>query len=67
MKDTALYEQLLGIKDPWFVKAVDLCLTKEQVVVELVLKENQIWVDPTDPSKRAHIHGWNERQWRHGC
>jgi transposase len=65
MKDTALYEQLLGIKDPWIVKTVELCLDKEQVIVELVLKENQIWADPIDPTKRAHIHGWNKRHWRH--
>ena len=55
MKDTALYEQLLGLKSPWSVKRVDLCLANQQVVVEVVLKEGQVWADPTDATKRAHV------------
>ena len=65
MKDTALYEQLLGLKRPWSVKKVDLSLTEQRVVVEVVLKKGQVWADPTDATKRAHINGWRERQWRH--
>ena len=41
MKDTALYEQLLGLKTPWSVKAVDLSLADQRVVVEVVLKKGQ--------------------------
>jgi len=29
------------------------------------LKKGQVWADPTDATKRAHINGWGERQWRH--
>ena len=65
MKDTALYEQLLGLKSPWSVRSVDLSLADQRVVVEVVLKKGQVWADPTDASKRAHINGWSERQWRH--
>lgn len=65
MKDTTLYEQLLGLKSPWSVKSVDLSLIDQRVVVEVVLKQGQVWADPTDSSKRAHIHGWHEREWRH--
>jgi len=65
MKDTALYEHLLGLKSPWSVKSVDLSLAEQRVVVEVVLKHGQVWADPTDSTKRAHINGWNERQWRH--
>ena len=65
MKDTTLYEQLLGLKSPWSVKRVDLSLTDQRVVVEVVLKKGQVWADPTDAPKRAHINGWSERQWRH--
>lgn len=65
MKDTALYEQLLGLESPWSVKSVDLSLKEQRVVVEVVLKRGQLWVDPTDHTKRAHINGWSERQWRH--
>jgi transposase len=24
-----------------------------------------VWADPTDATKRAHVNGWSERQWRH--
>lgn len=65
MKDTALFEQLLGLKSPWSVKFVDLCLTEQRGVVEVVLKKGQVWADPTDNTRRAHINGWSERQWRH--
>ncbi len=65
MKDTALYEQLLGLQSPWSVKSVELSLADQRVVVEVVLKRGQLWVDPTDHTKRAHINGWRERQWRH--
>ena len=65
MKDTALYEHLLGLKTPWSVKSVDLSLADQRVVVEVVLKPGQAWADPKDSSKRAHINGWTERQWRH--
>jgi len=53
MKDTALYEHLLGLKAPWSVKKVDLSLTDQRVVVEVVLKKGQVWADPTDATKRA--------------
>lgn len=65
MKDTALYEHLLGLKSPWSVKSVDLSLAEQRVVVEVALKQGQVWADPTDSTKRAHINGWTERQWRH--
>lgn len=65
MKDTALYEHLLGLKTPWSVKSVDLSLKEQRVMVEVVLKQGQVWADPTDSTKRAHINGWTERQWRH--
>jgi len=65
MKDTTLYEHLLGLKTPWSVKSVDLSLADQRVVVEVVLKTGQVWTDPTDSTKRAHINGWTERQWRH--
>ena len=41
MKDTALYEHLLGLKAPWSVRQVDLSLAEQRVVVEVVLKKGQ--------------------------
>lgn len=65
MKDTALYEHLLGLKSLWSVQSFDLSLADQRVVVEVVLKPGQVWADPTDSTRRAHINGWHERQWRH--
>lgn len=65
MKDTMLYEQRLGLKAPWAVKKVDLSLADQRVVVEVALKRSQVWEDPTDVTKSAHINGWSERQCRH--
>ena len=65
MKDTALYEQFLGLKTPWSVKRVDLSLADQRVVVEVVLDKGQVWADPTDATKRAHVNCWSARQWRH--
>ena len=65
MKDTALYKHLLGLKTPWSVQSVELSLADQRVVVEVVLKKAQVWADPTDATKRAHINGCCERQRRH--
>ena len=65
MKDTALYEQLLGLKSPWSVKRVDISLTAQRVTVEVVLNRGEVWADPTNDQARAHINGWTEREWRH--
>ncbi|QJC57960.1 hypothetical protein HC248_03292 [Polaromonas vacuolata] len=65
MNDTTLYEHLIGLKTPWSVNKVDLSLEDQRVVVEVVLKKAQVCADPTDPTKRAHIHGWTNREWRH--
>jgi transposase len=43
MKDTALYEHLLGLKTPWSVKKVDLSLADQRVMVEVVLKKGQVF------------------------
>ena len=64
MKDTALYQQLLGIESPWRVSSVQISIADKRVVVSAELKP-QVWADPTDPTRRAHIHGWTDRQWRH--
>ena len=52
MKDTALYEQLLGLTTPWAVKRVDLSMEDQRVTVEVELKAKQVWADPTDVTRR---------------
>ena len=53
MKSIALDEQLLGLKSPCSVKTVDFSLTEQRGVVEVVLRPDQEWADPTDQTKRA--------------
>ena len=65
MKDTVLYEHLLGLRSPWSVKKVDLAMDVQRVTVQVELKKGQVWADPTNERARAHIHGWTEREWRH--
>lgn len=65
MKDTELYEQLLGLTEPWSVKQVELSIENNRVTVEVELQRGIIWSDPEVEGGRAHIHGWTERQWRH--
>jgi transposase len=64
MKDTALYEQLLGLQAPWFVQTVDVDMVAQEIRVRVGLQP-QVWADPTCASGRAHVHGWHERRWRH--
>lgn len=42
-----------------------MSLADPRVVVEVVLKKDQVWGAPTDTTQRAHVHGWTERQWLH--
>jgi transposase len=65
MKDTTLYEHLLGIQTPWFVQSVDMAIEAQRITVRVALKPDQVWADPTCDHARAHIHGWSERTWRH--
>ena len=54
MKDTALYEHLLGLTTPWSVKKVDLSLAGQRVVVEVVLKKGR----PRPGVHVRHPDGW---------
>ena len=65
MKDTAFYEQLLGLKAPWMVKQIDLCLEAQKAIIDVTLDGKQVGADPTDERIRAHIHGWTTREWHY--
>jgi transposase len=64
MRDTELYERLLGLKEPWRVKAVKMDVEGRRVEVEVECAERTIWASPQS-AKRLHIHGWERRSWRH--
>ena len=63
MKDTALYEEILGLKKPWHVTKVDLSLESQEVVIHVEAEETA-WGCPTC-SQRMHVHEWTTRRWRH--
>lgn len=63
MRDTKLYEQLLGLERPWHVKDVDLQLDEGEVVVS-VEADRQLWGCP-ECGKKMRIHDYATRRWRH--
>jgi transposase len=64
MRDTELYERLLGLKEPWRVKAVKMDVEGRRVEVEVECAERTVWASP-ESGKRLHIHSWERRSWRH--
>jgi hypothetical protein len=56
------YQRLLGVEAPWKVTGVELDLEHQRVEVEVSCEAVE-WVD--EAGKRAHIHGYEERRWRH--
>jgi transposase len=65
MKDTQLYEQLLGLSKPWSVERVEMDLEGGSVTVHVRCARDQVWGDPETNQDRAHVHGWVQREWRH--
>jgi len=65
MKDTQLYEQLLGLSKPWSVSRVEVDLEHNRVTVHVQCKRGVVWGDPETGCDRAHVHGWVQREWRH--
>jgi transposase len=65
MKDTQLYEQLLGLSKPWSVSRVELELEHSRITVHVECEQGVVWGDPETGQDRAHVHGWVERSWRH--
>jgi hypothetical protein len=65
VKDTQLYEQLLGLSKPWSVSRVDLQLEHNRITVHVQCDKGVVWGDPETGQDRAHVHGWVQREWRH--
>jgi len=63
MKDTKLYEEILGLEGPWHVKSVEL-KAKEKVIEIEVECEEVLWACPKCGG-RMHRHGSERRRWRH--
>lgn len=65
MKDTQLYEQLLGLSKPWSVRHVELEIESNRITVHVRCDRGVVWGDPETGADRAHVHGWVQREWRH--
>ena len=65
MKDTQLYEHLLGLSAPWSVSRVELELELNRITVHVECDRSVVWGDPETGCDRAHVHGWVQREWRH--
>lgn len=63
MKDTKMYEALLGLESPWRVRDVDLRLEAGEVVIH-VEADRQRWACP-ECAMRMHVHDYATRRWRH--
>lgn len=64
MKDTNLYQQILGDTSPWSVSEVKLDAEKQTIEVRLTLQPDTLWVCPVCKA-RMHIKEWRSRRWRH--
>jgi len=63
MKDFQLYQQILGLVEPWVVESVTL-KPKEQEIEVRVGFADTLWGCP-QCQERMHIHDYEERRWRH--
>lgn len=63
MQDFQLYQQILGISEPWRVKQVTLNRKAGEIEIEVECMET-LWGCPTC-QQRMHVHDWERRRWRH--
>ena len=63
MQDLQLYQQLLGLSEPWYVAGVRLDVKAQTVEVTVAVRE-QVWGCP-ECACRMHVHAWEGRTWRH--
>ena len=64
MKDTDFYQQILGLKEPWEVRGVDLSVEGKRVTVTVGYREGTLWACP-ESQERLPCHDHVERRWRH--
>lgn len=63
MKDTQLYQQILGLVAPWRVTGVTMKYAERTIEVAVAC-DDQVWGCPTC-GQRAHVHSYETRRWRH--
>jgi transposase len=63
MKDYQLYQQILGLTEPWHVEQVSLKLPEKTLEVRVGYADT-LWGCP-QCQQRMHVHDYEERRWRH--
>ena len=63
MKDFELYQQILGLVEPWRVEGVTLKAKEREIEVRVGFAET-LWGCP-QCQERMQIHDYEERRWRH--
>jgi transposase len=63
VKDIDFYAQILGLKEPWLVEAVDLDVVEKRVVVRLGYRKGTLWATPQ--GERLPCYDHVERHWKH--
>ena len=64
MKDTELYQQILGDTKPWRVASVRLDAAAQTVEIEMAMNEDELWGCP-ECGRQMRGHGTDRRRWRH--
>jgi transposase len=65
MQDTALYQQILGLSDPWFVASVKLDVANVRVDIEVEHRQGATWTCPTCGRAVPLYDHAEKRTWRH--
>jgi len=65
MHDTSLYQQILGLTDPWFVKSVKLDVQSVRVDIEVEPRKEAHWQCPVCGKAVALYDHAETRTWRH--
>jgi transposase len=65
MRDTELYQQILGINTPWKVERVELVIADKRVDIHLTHKSEAKWECPTCGKTMPLYDHSAERSWRH--
>lgn len=65
MQDTSLYQQILGLQEPWFVTRVQLDVQKTRVDVYVEHRKDATWTCPACGKSVSLYDHAEERSWRH--
>lgn len=57
-------ELMLGLEKPWRVTSLEIDHAARKARLHVACEEATTWVDPST-GQALHIHGWQERTWRH--